>query len=461
MRGFGAADSVGRTFPHFAWAPYDESVDLYLHSRVMCMGSGSMVPLEYSGWRDEQLSWKDGCYVHTGLNPATTFSLKGPDAERLLSDVSVNSFAGFRPGAMKHVVMCDPGGLIMAHGMVLKLGEEEFITYFLAPYLAYRLQTRDYRAVGEYVGDWFLLQLGGPRSLEVLEVATGECLHDLAFMRHRTSSIAGRDVRIGRMGMAGTLAYEVHGRTADAVDIYHAILKAGSPYGIRKLGFIGYQMNHTENGFPQSHVHFPLAWAEDGELMAYLGYAPGASRPGARLRGSMGADLRLRYRNPVELGWAKLIRFDHDFVGRAALEEEVRSPRRRMVTLVWKPEDLVDLYASQFRSGEQYLPMDPIHISQQGGCAVLWADQVLKDGSVVGVSSGRAHSYYYRQMLSLCSIDTAFSEPGTGVEVLWGDPGTRQKRIRATVSRFPYLNENRNEAVDVAAIACAAPRSRE
>jgi hypothetical protein len=39
--------------------------------------------------------------------------------------------------------------------------------------------------------------------------------------------------------------------------------------------------------------------------------------------------------------------------------------------------------------------------------------------------------------------------------VLWGDPGTRQKEIRATVSRFPYLDENRNEHVDVSKIPCA------
>lgn len=39
----------------------------------------------------------------------------------------------------------------------------------------------------------------------------------------------------------------------------------------------------------------------------------------SELAGSMGPDIRLRYRNPVELGWAGIIKFDHDFVGRKAL----------------------------------------------------------------------------------------------------------------------------------------------
>jgi hypothetical protein len=35
-----------------------------------------------------------------------------------------------------------------------------------------------------------------------------------------------------------------------------------------------------------------------------------------------------------------------------------------------------------------------------------------------------------------------------------GDPGARQKEIGATVSRFPCLDERRNEDVDVSEIAC-------
>jgi len=170
----------------------------------------------------------------------------------------------------------------------------------------------------------------------------------------------------------------------------------------------------------------------------------------------MGTDMRLRYRNPVELGWEKMIKFDHHFIGRKALEKEVANPRRKMVSLVWNSEDIMDVYGSQYRHGEPYMAMEPIHFPQENGHPVLCADQVLKDGKLVGISSGRAYSYYYRQMLSLCSIDTEHSALGKEVSILWGNPGTRQKAIRAMVSRFPYLNENRNEHVDVSTIPCQA-----
>ena len=53
-------------------------------------------------------------------------------------------------------------------------------------------------------------------------------------------------------------------------------------------------------------------------------------------------DLRARYRTPVEVGWAGMCKFDHDFLGRAALEAEVANPKRTVVTLRWNPEDVVD-----------------------------------------------------------------------------------------------------------------------
>jgi glycine cleavage system aminomethyltransferase T len=109
---------------------------------------------------------------------------------------------------------------------------------------------------------------------------------------------------------------------------------------------------------------------------------------------------------------------------------------------------------------EPYPPMDrPNDVYYESARAhVYHADQVLKDGKLVGISSGRSISQFYRKMLSLCSIDIEFSTIGTDLTVLWGDPGTRQKQVRAKVARFPYLNENRNQDVDVSVIPGAAKR---
>jgi vanillate/3-O-methylgallate O-demethylase len=60
------------------------------------------------------------------------------------------------------------------------------------------------------------------------------------------------------------------------------------------------------------------------------------------------------YRSPVERGWAKNVKFDHDFIGRRALEEEIAHPRRAMRTLVWNADDVCEVFASMFRQGPHF-----------------------------------------------------------------------------------------------------------
>jgi len=441
---------VEKTFPLPVHASFDPTVDYYLYSRIQGLGNGHMVPLVYTNWRDEVMSWKETCYIHAGLNNAPTFRVKGPDAIRFFSDVSVNSFAKFPVGGIKHCIMCNEKGQIVTHGVLLRLDEDEFEGFFLAPYAAYKFYSGNYNAKAEFVQNQTIFQVAGPRALETLEVATRECLHDIKFARHRMSTIHGTEVRILRIGMAGTLAYEVHCNSSDAGSVYDHIVQSGEAFGIKKLGFWAYQLSHTEDGFPQGFMHFPYPWNDDKGLLEFMHISTFSSP----LKGSMGGDPQLRYRNPIELGWGSTIKFDHDFIGRAALEKEAQNPRRTMVTLVWNPDDIMAVHASQFEPGEHYLPMTECHFGQEQGHGVLFADQVLKDGKLIGISSGRNYSYYFRQMLSLCSIDTAYCELGTEVTVLWGNPGERQKEIRATVSRFPYLNEERNEKIDVSTILC-------
>jgi glycine cleavage system aminomethyltransferase T len=453
----------GMAFIHHPLVPYDPSVTLYFAAGPV------LLPFEYTGWQDEVMSYKETCYISHSLNPMPTFRVKGRDAVKFLSRVCVNDFKRWPVGTGKHAIMCDERGYDMGDGVMLRLAEDEFISYEMgANYIAYTFETGQWGADGDTVGEIlsgkvFLYQIAGPRSLEVLEAATGDDLHDIKFMHHRLSAVDGHPVNVVRVGMAGTLAYELHGKADDGLAVYNAVLEAGKAYGLRRLGFRAYLMNHTEDGFPQAFMHFPHPWVEQKDVIDWQWSVGEVSRQGRACRGSMGDDLGLRYRNPVELGWANRIAFNHDFVGRAALEREVANPRRTMVTLVWNPEDVLEVVASKFRPGEPYASIDrPNHMLEGGPGICYHADRVLDtDGRFIGVSSGRIYSCYYRAMLSLCSIDAPYGSLGTEVTVVWGDPGTRQKHIRATVSRFPYLNENRNEVFDVSGIPRPGERARE
>jgi glycine cleavage system aminomethyltransferase T len=86
------------------------------------------------------------------------------------------------------------------------------------------------------------------------------------------------------------------------------------------------------------------------------------------------------------------------------------------------------------------------------GGSTLFADKVLKDGREVGLSTGRVFSWRYRRMISLGVINVGQSEIGNEVTILWGEPGARQKEIRARVERFPYFQEGRNQSFDTSAV---------
>lgn len=445
-----------KTLPHSPYLPFDPTVSQYNTA------FGHLLPWEFNGWKRESLSWKEGCYLHAGLNPAGPHRLTGPDALQLLKDACMNGFGRFSIGASKHGVMCNAQGNVMSDGIVWRLGEEEFVSFFLTPYLDFLVDSGRYRVKGENLsGKVFLFQVAGPRSLEVLEAATGESLRDLKFLWHRPSRIrrAGRghrdiDVRIYRLGVARTLAYEVHGQLKDAQAVYQALLTAGEPFSMERLGLQAYGMNHTEGGFAQSFIHFLPAWTEDDTFMRYMRQVdPSSLEVLSHLPGSAGPDVTKRYANPVELGWGHMIKLDRDFVGRSALERELAQPRRKIVTLEWNEDDVLAVFASQFRGGQDAQFMDfaanPIW---QGHISTVFSYDVLVGDTVKGISSGRMFSVFYRAMISLCLIDLDCSAVGTEVQVLWGDPGANQRRIRARVSRFPFLDLPPNREIDVTAL---------
>ena len=401
-------------------------------------------PWEYSGWKAESLSWKQSCYIHTGLS-GPQMLIDGPDADAFLSYICTNSLARFPAGTMRHAVMCNEQGLVAAHGILQRYESGQY-RFFAAPPWPMVVAARGGFDVSIRFEDGYLTQIAGPRSLEALERASGEDLSDIAFLRYRTTRIAGKTVEVGRIGMSGNLAYEVRGPIADSAAVYDAIYQANRDIGIERLGWRTYLVNHVEGGFPQMAWTFGSSMTMDAAYRAMMGedhwslnfHRSGSYDP---------ALLRPRLRTPYEVNWDKAVRFDHDFLGRAALEAEAKAPPRRTVTLRWNAEDVIDIYASLFRPGEEYktmdLPTTPTWLENM----LEHADRVLLNGREVGISSGTIYSYYFRESLSMGCIDSDLLEPGTELVVEWGDHGRRIKPVRVTVDRFPYLAEGRNSDV--------------
>ncbi|MDR2751563.1 MAG: aminomethyl transferase family protein [Clostridiales bacterium] len=438
-------------YPCHPWHPFDPQVLDY------CGGHGPHLHVNsFDDWKIENNSWKESCYIFAGLNVTPTGCISGPDAIRLLSDCTCNSHARFPVGRIKHDVMTDENGLILMHGLSLRVAEDKVWLSTTYPWVVNVALKGGYDVKCEDTSQSdFNLQCAGPRVLEALENATQEDLHDISFMGFRDSSILGKPVRIMRMGMGGTLSYEVHGDSQFAPGIYSAVLEAGKPVGMKRIGWRAYMSNHTENGYPQENFHFPSVCREHPDVMEGLakqGYNIHIWPGQVNCKGSSGTDLSKRYRNPIELGWDISVGFDHDFPGKEALKALKANPVRRTATLIWNPEDILDVAASRYNKDEAPYKEIPCPVTTSGNAGMEQDDVYDSEGNLIGSSTGLVYTMFSRETISLGVLDVKFCEPGSQVNILWGEPGTRQKTIRAAVAKFPRLALTPNSKFDVETI---------
>jgi len=397
---------------------------------------------EYSDWIDESMSWKQTCSIGD-WSFLWERRFKGPDVLKLFSDTSVNSFQKFDVLQSKHVVHPNKDGKVIAEGILTRLSEDEYMLFGRGTFWVDYIRRKGNYQVSSEADDWYNFQVAGPTALALMEKVAGTSLREVKFMRSHEIEIAGHKLLALRQGMSGEVGFELQGPRAEAPAVYDAILAAGSEFGLRQLGGRAVFINHLEACFPTIVTDYmPAIFEED--MAAYLEEFRSAM-PGFAATFNVAGSFESEnisdwYRSPVELGWAKSIKFDHEFIGRAALEAEVAQPRRTIRTLVWNGEDVTEVYASLFQKGETPYQFIEMPRDQRG---FMYADRVLRDGKDVGVTTSRGYSYYFREMLSLCILDVEHAEIGTEVSVLWGEPGQRQKVIRAKVAPAPYKHDNR------------------
>ena len=118
------------------------------------------------------------------------------------------------------------------------------------------------------------------------------------------------------------------------------------------------------------------------------------------------------------------MRFDHEFIGRAALEKIAKKPKRQKVTLVWNGDDVDKVFSRLFHAGKfsKYIDLPLANYS------TLPFDKIVKGGKTVGVSTYTGYSFNERAMLSLACIDVKHAKPGTKVSVVWGEEGGGTKK---------------------------------
>jgi vanillate/3-O-methylgallate O-demethylase len=415
---------------------------------------------EFTNWRTEQRAWVETCALLDQSHHMTDLFIEGPGALRLLSGLGVNSFAGFGVGKAKQFVAVDPGGHLIGDAILFHLEEELFDLVghpMVLDWVTFNLERGDHDATVQRDDNsavrasgpptLYRYELQGPTAAALIEQVTGAALPDVRFFNMAEFTIAGQRVRGLRHGMAGQPGFELFGPWADSDAVLDALLRAGEDHGLVRVGAKAYSTANLESGWVPAPL--PALFSDDPLLREYREWLP-VARVGSLGGSHDAADIRDYYLTPFDVGYGKTVRFDHDFVGREALERLAQAPPRTKVTLVWNADDVTAAVGSMYRPGPgaKYVEMPKARY------ATHHEDAVLVGGRQVGLSLDCGYLANERVMVSLATLENEYAEPGTEVTVVWGEQPVSAKpaveehvqvEIRATVAPVPFVDFARSD----------------
>jgi vanillate/3-O-methylgallate O-demethylase len=443
-------------------------VDLLRHSQLGAYVY-PVVPTEFSNWRDEQRAWRESAVLFDQSHHMAEMMVEGPDAFKLMSHLAINSFAKFPVDRAKQFVPCSYDGYVIGDGIIFHLAEHQYNFVGRAPTVnwiqfhgetgGYDVKlTRDDRSPSRPGGKpvvrrHYRFQIQGPNASGIFTKLNGGPIPDVKFFTMDHITIAGRQVRCLRHGMAGAPGLEIWGPYEEGDEIRAAIIEAGKEFGLVQVGSRTYATNTLESGWIPS----PLPAVYTGEKMKkYREWLPADSYEAT---GSIGGsfvstNIEDYYLTPYELGYGPFVKFDHDFIGREALEKKADQPHRRKVTFAWNADDMAKVLRSSIEPGVENYKYFDLPLSNYASSSY---DKVSKDGKLVGLSMFAGASYNERQILSLGIVDPDIKE-GEVLQLTWGeeDGGTRkttverhkQIDIRVKVSPVPYSRDARETYAD-------------
>jgi vanillate/3-O-methylgallate O-demethylase len=418
-----------------------------------------VVPGEFSNWRDEQKAWRDSAVLFDQSHHMAELLVTGRDALKLISYLGTNSFANFPVDRAKQFAPCSYDGYVIGDVILFHLGDNEFNLVGRAPtvnWVQFHAENggfdvkvaRDDRSPSNPKGKavvrrHYRYQIQGPRAKQILDRLNGAPVPDVKFFHMDSIAIKGQKVRALRHGMAGAPGLEIWGPYEQREEIRDAILDAGREFDIVAVGARAYATNTLESGWIPS----PLPAVYSGEKMKkYREWLPADGYEAtASIGGSfVSNNVEDYYTTPYELGYGSFVKFDHDFIGREALERKSKERHRKKVTFAWNGADVAKVFTAFVTPGADRYKYIDLPLSNYASASF---DSIVKGGRTVGLSMFSGYSYNEQSMLSLGIVDPDINI-GEELTLVWGEEngGTKkptverhkQLEIRVIVSPVPY-----------------------
>jgi aminomethyltransferase len=297
------------------------------------------------------------------------WDMKGPDALALADVLFTNDMSALEVGQVRYGALCDEQGLMVMDGTIFKFSDDHCfsITSYDSDLEHFRKFTAD-RGLDVQVEDVTdampHLQVQGPLAREVLgPITEGTDVATLRYFRFVPDgvTVGGVPVMLSRTGYSGELGFELYCSPGDAAELWHAIVRAGEPHGLRPIGLSAIETLRIESGL----------------LFPDIDYFPHQT-------------------DPFEVRLDNVIKLDKpgDFVGKEALRDIAAQGTARLLTT---------------------LRIDGEDVPEYGAAVTL-------DGREVGIVRSPCQSPTFdMQVIAMAAIDRELNSPGQRVEVALGD----------------------------------------
>ena len=343
------------------------------------------------------------------VSPLFKYVIAGPDASTLVNRVITRDVERIAVGQVVYAPWCDEHGHVIDDGTVSRLAEQRFRWTAAEPNL--RWFTQNAQGLDVTIDDvsesLAALALQGPLSAQVLRRCSDIDIDRMKYFRAASGRIGGVAVDVSRTGYTGDLGYEIWIPAEGALTVWDAIVDAGRAFDVLPAGMLALDVARVEAGLLLIDVDFV---------------------------GSKKATIADQKYTPFELGLGRLVDLDKGaFIGRSALREAARAPRRRIVGLEIDWSDVEAIYE---RVG---LPPVAPAAASRTPVPVRYGERQ------VGRATTTTWSPTLKRLIAIACLDTPRHAEGTRLRFEITVEGTRHF-VGATVVRTPFFNPSRKTA---------------
>ena len=299
-----------------------------------------VVAPEFSNWRNEQRAWRDSAVLFDQSHHMDELIVEGPDAAKFLEAFAINSFANFDTARAKHYVPVSPDGYVIGDMIIFREEEDKFVLVGRAP-------TANWLKYNASLGKHDVKVTHDPRSpsrpdgKEVTRVPLplpdpGPRRADRIFDRDQRRAGAGDQVLPRRLDQrrrpqgaapcATAWPARPASRSGAPTPRRTRCARRSSRPRARRASTCAWSAAAPTRPTRSSSGWIPSPLPAIYSQPELKGYREWLGEDSYEANGSIGGsyvadDIRDYYLTPYELGYGIYVKFDHDFVGRAALEK--------------------------------------------------------------------------------------------------------------------------------------------